>query len=108
MGGDPPAGARALTAIDTSDNADFYEVEPRRLAVGPRDGTADTAETARQSVGIQLDHLRSRGTRAGVIVFMDPVIEQDAGARAVYRDAPDPALQVCFALVGSSPFGRAV
>ncbi|MHB1862423.1 MAG: DUF7793 family protein [Gemmatimonadaceae bacterium] len=105
-----------MTAIDTtgwtrigaSDNADFYEVEPRMLAVVPHEGAADTAETARQSVAIQLDHLRSRGARAGVIVFMDPVIEQDAGARAVYRDAPDPSLQVCFALVGSSPFGRAV
>jgi hypothetical protein len=39
---------------------------------------------------------------------MDPVLEQDAGARTVYRDLPDPAFQVCFALVGSSAFGRAV
>lgn len=105
-----------MTAIDTagwtkigaSDNADFYEVEPRMLAVVPRDGTTDNAETAWQSVAIQLDHLRSRGARAGVIVFMDPVVEQDAGARAVYREDPDPALQVCFALVGTSAFGRAV
>jgi hypothetical protein len=26
----------------------------------------------------------------------------------VYRDAPDPTFQECFALVGGTPFGRAV
>jgi hypothetical protein len=105
-----------MTGIDTkqwakfgtSDNADFYEVEPGILAVVPFDGTEDNAETARQSVTIQLDYLRARGKRAGVVVFMDPVLEQHAGARTVYRDLPDPAFQVCFALVGSSAFGRAV
>lgn len=96
------------TSIGTSDNADFYEVEPGILAVVPHEGTDDTAHTARQSVAIQLAHLRARGAPAGVIVFMDSVVEQDAGARTVYREAPDPEWQRCFALVGSSAFGRAV
>ena len=96
------------TRFGTSDNADFYEVEPGILAVLPFDGTEDTAETARQSVTIQLDYLRARGTRAGIVVFMDPVLEQHASARSIYRELPDPAFQVCFALVGSSAFGRAV
>ena len=56
----------------------------------------------------QLQYLQSRGQRAGVIVMMDQVARQDGGARAVYHDQPNPAFQVCFALVGSTPFGRAV
>jgi hypothetical protein len=96
------------TAIGRSDNADFYEVDERLLAVVPFDGTTDDAKTARQSVQIQHDYLRPRGRRAGVVVFMDRILEQDAAARAVYRDAPDPAFITCYALVGGTAFGRAV
>lgn len=96
------------TRIGRSDNADFYEVSPQALAVVPFDKTFDNAQTARQSVAIQLDYLRPRGRRAGVVVFVDPILEQDAGARTVYRELPDPAFLACFALVGSTPFGRAV
>ena len=39
---------------------------------------------------------------------MDRVASQNSGARDVYRDAPDPMFQTCFALVGSTMFGRAV
>ena len=95
-------------AIGRSDNADFYEVEPHVLAVVPFDGTTDDENTARQSIEVQLQYLREQGMRAGVVVFMDPVAEQRAAARAVYRDLPDPAFHVCFALVGGTAFGRAV
>jgi hypothetical protein len=94
--------------IGRSANADFYEVEPHVLAVVPFDGCTDDEETARQSIETQLNHLREHRTRAGVVVFMDPVAEQTAGARTVYRDLPDPAFHVCFALVGGTGFGRAV
>jgi hypothetical protein len=96
------------TKIGASSNADFYEIEPRILAVLPFEGAIDSARTARESVEVQLEYLRSTGIRAGIVVFMDRVIEQDSGARAVYRDAPDPTFQECFALVGGTPFGRAV
>jgi hypothetical protein len=96
------------TKIGSSANAEFYEVEPQVLVVVPHDGTADNAETARASVQVQLEHLRRHGRRAGVIVMMDRVTEQDSGARTVYREAPDPAFQACFALVGGTAFGRAV
>lgn len=98
----------AWSAIGQSGNADFYEVEAGVLAVVPFDGTADTAETAAESIRIQLDHLRARGSRAGTVVFMDAVASQSSGARDVYRNAPDPRFQTCFALVGSTMFGRAV
>ena len=94
--------------IGRSVNADFFEVEPGVLAVVPFEGTTDSADTAAESVRIQLSHLRTHGRRAGTIVFMDPVASQNSGARDVYRTAPDPTFQTGFALVGSTMFGRAV
>jgi hypothetical protein len=96
------------TAIGKSDNADFYEVEEGLLAIVPFEGSSDDEKTAKQSVQIQHDYLRPRGRRAGVIVFMDPLVEQHASARIVYRDGPDPAFVTCYALVGGTVFGRAV
>jgi hypothetical protein len=96
------------TKFATTSNADFYEIEPHVLAVVPFDGTTDNATTAAESVAAQLQYLQPRGQRAGVIVMMDRLARQDGDARAVYHDQPNPAFQVCFALVGSTPFGRAV
>jgi hypothetical protein len=96
------------TPIGKSDNADFYEVEEGLLAIVPFEGSSDDEKTAKQSVRIQHDYLRPRGRRAGVIVFMDPLVEQHASARIVYRDGPDPAFVTCYALVGGTVFGRAV
>jgi hypothetical protein len=96
------------TAIGKSDNADFYEVEEGLLAIVPFEGSSDDEKTAKQSVRIQHEYLRPRGRRAGVIVFMDPLVEQHASARIVYRDEPDPAFVTCYALVGGTVFGRAV
>ena len=98
----------AWTPIGRSANADFFEVEPGVLAVVPFDGASDTADTAEASVQIQLKHLRTQGSRAGTIMFMDQVAAQNSGARDIYRTAPDPTLQTCFALVGGTMFGRAV
>jgi hypothetical protein len=100
--------ANGWTAIGKSANADFYEIEEGVLAIVPFEGVSDDEETALQSVVIQHDYLRPRGRRAGVIVFMDPIVEQQASARSIYRDAPDPACITCYALVGGTVFGRAV
>jgi hypothetical protein len=96
------------TAIGRSGNAEFFEVETGVLAVVPFEGAIDSADTAAESIQIQLSHLRAVGQRAGSIVFMDGVVSQSSGARDVYRLAPDPMFQTCFALVGSTMFGRAV
>lgn len=96
------------STIGRSANADFFEVEPGVLAVVPFDGADDTAGTAAESVRVQLEHLRAHGRRAGTVVFMDRIVAQSAGAREVYREAPDPLFQTAFALVGSTVFGRAV
>jgi hypothetical protein len=95
-------------SIGRSSNADFFEVEERVLAVVPFDRCDDNEETARESIRVQLDYLRPLARRAGVIVFMDQILTQSAAAREVYRVAPDPAFQACFALVGGTTFGRAV
>jgi hypothetical protein len=96
------------TRIGQSANAEFFEVEPRLLAVVPFDRCDDNEQTARDSIRIQLEHLREHKKRAGVLVFMDRILTQSAAAREVYRVAPDPAFQTCFALVGGTTFGRAV
>ena len=98
----------AWLAIGRSTNADFFEIEPGVLAVVPFQGTSDTADTASESIQIQMTHLRASGRRAGTVVFMDTVVAQNAGAREVYRNEPDPTFQTGFALVGSTMLGRAV
>ncbi len=96
------------TKIGQTANADFYEVDPQVLAVVPYEKCTDDEVTAKASVDLQLAYLRPKGRKAGVIIFMDNITQQTSGARTVYRDAPDPAHQAGFALVGGTPFGRAV
>lgn len=105
---EPSIDPSAWKKIGQSRNATFYELDAQVLVVVPVDGSRDTFETATDSVRIQLEHLRPLSRRAGIVVMMDNVAEQDSKARGVYRDAPDPAYQVCYALVGGTPFGRAV
>jgi hypothetical protein len=99
---------KAWTKFGQTANADFYEIEPGLLAVVPFDGSTDDEATAKASVEMQLNYLRPKGQKAGVIIFMDNIAQQTASARAAYRDLPDPAYQACFALVGGTTFGRAV
>jgi len=89
-------------------NAEFYEISKDTLAVVPFDGCTDDEATAKASVQTQLDYLRPKKQKAAVVIFMDNIAQQTAGARAIYRDMPDSAFQVCFALVGGTVFGRAV
>lgn len=96
------------TQIGESANARFYQIDDCTLAVVPFEGCTDDEQTATASVDIQRAYLESKGMKAGSIIFMDGIVQQTSGARAVYRDRPDPACQVCFALVGGSMFGRAV
>ena len=106
--GAPAIATAEWRRIGRSSNADFFEVEECVLAVVPFDRCDDNEETARESIRIQLEYLRPQAKRAGVIVFMDRILTQSAAAREVYRAAPDPAFQACFALVGCTMFGRAV
>ncbi|MGB8648522.1 MAG: hypothetical protein WCF84_25020 [Anaerolineae bacterium] len=103
-----PVDTQKWTKIGQSANAEFFEIEPTILAVVPTEGCTDDETTAKASIQIQLDYLRPKHQRAGVVIFMDSIAQQTAGARAVYRDMPDPSFQACYALVGGTFFGRAV
>ena len=96
------------TLIGTSSNAKFYELDEEVLVVVPDDGSHDDGESAAESIRVQVEYLREKNRRSGVVVLMDSVLNQNAGARAVYRDHPDKNHQACFALVGGTPFSRAV
>lgn len=89
-------------------NATLFEIEPNILAVVPEEGCTDDGDTAKANLEAQLTYLKSKGQKAAVIIFMDPVAEQTAAARTVYRDATDPVFLACYALVGGTFFGRAV
>ena len=95
------------THVGTSSNADFYEVEPDILAVVPHVNSRDDERTARESLAFQRQHWHGRGHRGAVVVYMDPVVEQDSGARAVYANETASLPSTCFALVGETFFGHA-
>lgn len=94
--------------IGTSSNAKFYELDKDVLVVVPDEGSTDSAASADESIHIQVEYLRQQSRRSGTVVVLDGIAGQDSGARAVYRDRPDPSHQVCFALVGGTTFGRTV
>ena len=96
------------TRFGQTANAGFYEISPDTLAVVPFYECTDDETTAKASLQTQLDYLRLKNRKAAVVIFMDHIAQQTAGARAVYRDMPDPVYQACFALVGGTVFGRAV
>jgi hypothetical protein len=104
-----------MSAIDTSNwqhlgstsNAEFYEAEPHLLVVVPHENTHDNETTARESITFQDAHWQRVGRRGAAVVFMDPVLNQDAGARAVYANETNDTLTTCYALVGESFFAQA-
>ncbi len=96
------------TKFGQTDNADFYQIEEGILAVVPHEGCTDDDVTAKASIETQLAYLRAKNQKAGIIIFVDGICQQTAGARNVYRALPDSKHQVCFALVGGTVFGRAV
>lgn len=97
----------AWTHLGSTSNAEVYEVAPDLLAVVPCADSRDDEATARESIAFQDRHWRQVGRRGGVVVFMDNVLEQDAGARAVYANETQQTLTTCYALVGETFFGMA-
>lgn len=95
------------THVGSTSNAEFYEAAPDLLVIVPHADTRDDARTARESLAMQDRHWRRVGRRGAVAVFMDPVLEQDAGAREVYASETAGIATTCFALVGETFFGQA-
>jgi hypothetical protein len=92
--------------LGKTSNADFYEVATDLIAVVPHEQCTDNETTARESLAFQTAHWQQVGHRGGVVIFMDRVLVQDGGARAVYQDEARGIMTTCFALVGETFFGK--
>jgi hypothetical protein len=94
--------------LGSTSNAEFYELAADIIVIVPHPNCTDDEGTARESVGFQDRHWRKVGHRGGVICFMDPILSQDSGARAVYATETQRPFTTCYALVGATFFGHAV
>ena len=94
--------------LPSTANADWYEVDRDVLAIVPHADARDTEASARESIAIQRAHWQGAGHRGGVIVFMENLLDQDSGARAVYMKESDPGCTTCYALVGGTFFSQAI
>ncbi|MDB4933569.1 MAG: hypothetical protein JWP87_541 [Labilithrix sp.] len=95
------------THVGSSENAEFYVIEPEILAVVPNVDVHDDEHTARQSLAFQTKHWEKVGYRGAAVIFMDRVLSQDGSARTVYETETSTMLTTCFALVGATFFGLA-
>jgi len=96
----------AWRLIGETSNAWLYEIREDVIAVVPHPDCHDTEATARESLALQERHWKQAGRRGGTVVFMDPVLEQDAGSRAVYANETAGIRTTCFALVGATFFAQ--
>lgn len=86
----------------------FFLTPDEIFVIVPDEGCFDDEATAREGLGHQHAIRQARGRAGAVVILMDPIVSQDAGARRVYRTETDPALVTCCALVGGTMFGRAI
>jgi hypothetical protein len=93
--------------LGTTSNATFYLIRESVLGIVPFPDSIDDEGTARESIGFQERYWGSVGHGGAVVVFMDTVVEQDVGARAVYTDEVGASPTTCYALVGESFYGFA-
>jgi hypothetical protein len=89
-------------------NADVYEIRDDVIAIVPRQDAVDDEASARASLEFQRSHWKSRGHRGAVVVLMDPMRDQTAGARAAYANEGASTLTSCYALVGETFYAQAV
>ena len=92
--------------LGSSSNAEFYAIAAEIMAVVPHDRCTDDQATARESLAFQDGHWRRQGRRGASVIYMDRILVQDGGARAVYQDESHGILTTCFALVGETFFGK--
>ena len=93
--------------IGSTSNADFYEMRPDVLVIVPFPDSTDDEKTARESLALQKEHWTAVGRRGAVVIWMDPVVAQDSGARAVYTKETQGVPTTCYAIVGESFFAMA-
>ena len=101
-------GADRWHEVGRTDNAVIYLADDRVLVVVPNCDTQDDDATARQSLEFQRAFWARRGSSGAAVILMDRVLVQTREARLVYETEPDLSRIDGFALVTSSPFGRAL
>jgi hypothetical protein len=94
--------------LGSTSNAEFYEIEPKLMAIVPHPNCTDSEASARESVTFQDRHWKAVGHRGAIACFMDNIVVQDGGARAVYVNETQNTLTTCYALVGETFFGKMV
>lgn len=93
--------------IGSTTISEHYAMREDVIVIVPRPDCRDTEETARESLAFQRRYWREKGHRGAVIIFMDPVLEQDAGARAVYTNETGDTGTTGYALIGETLFAQA-
>ncbi len=93
--------------IGSTSNADFYEMRPDVLVIVPHQDSTDNEASARESLALQKKHWTSVGRKGAVVIWMDPVVAQDSGARGVYQNETAGVPTTGYAIVGESFFAMA-
>lgn len=96
------------TPIGSTSKTDSYVITPAIMVMVPHEGMSDTAETAREQLAFQDAYWKKVGHPGAVIVIMDRILDQDAGARDVYAEKMHGKSTLGYALVGGTFWGRAI
>ena len=86
----------------------YHEVEPDILVAVPRPGYEQTARGARASLEEMNRIALEKRRKQALIILVDRVRSQDAGARRIWRNELDERLLCALALVGGTLLGRAI
>jgi hypothetical protein len=86
----------------------LFAVTPDLVAVVPKEGARDTAETARELTTWQYGYWKRLGHTGAVAVFVDRYVDQDPAARDVYVQDSEGALTYAAVIIGGTFWGRTV
>ncbi|WP_373047484.1 hypothetical protein [Vulgatibacter sp.] len=96
------------TPVGSTSKCDCYAVTPWLAVMVPHQGMRDTAESAREQVEWQDAYWARLGHPGCFAIYMDNIVDQDAGARDVYAEETHGSMTLCYALIGSTFWGRAI
>jgi hypothetical protein len=86
----------------------YYRIEPDLIVALPNPSLRQSAEAAEASLNALDAIARSAGRKQGVLVLIDQVASQDAGARRVWSTPRHQETRCCQGLVSSTLLARAI